>query len=83
MAGRVDAGLAATSQHPQDDPGDPGGIVGGDHQVEVVVDGRRVPRPRRETLWFPDAAGRVSGRRHHVTHVDTGALGPAALERAG
>jgi hypothetical protein len=52
-------------------------------EVEVVVDGRRVPRPRRETLWFPDAGGRVSGRRHHVTHVDTGALGPAALERAG
>ena len=34
-------------------------------EVELTVEGRRVPRPRRDTLWFPDVAGRITGRQVH------------------
>jgi hypothetical protein len=28
-------------------------------EVDLVLDGRRVPRPRRSTVWLPDAGGQV------------------------
>lgn len=39
-------------------------------QVAVVVEGRRAPRPRRTTVWFPNQAGRIS-------EVDVAPLGEA------
>ncbi len=48
-------------------------------EVELVVEGRRVPRARRETLWFPDTAGRITPR----LVAAPAAAEPGELERAG
>lgn len=50
-------------------------------EVELTVEGRRIPRPRRDTLWFPDAAGRITGRQVH--DATSGAAPVVELGRTG
>lgn len=48
-------------------------------QVAVTVEGRRVPRPRRTTLWFPCVAGQVRRFEEAAAPVAE----PAAWRRTG
>jgi len=50
-------------------------------RLELVVEGRRVPRPRRGALWFPDAEGRIVPCAPDVASV--AAPAPGAVARAG
>jgi hypothetical protein len=52
-------------------------------EVELTVEGRRVPRPRRDTLWFPDAAGRITGRQAPTVSGASGAAPAATVPVVG
>ena len=51
-------------------------------RLELVAEGRRMPRPRRHQVWCPDPEGRVAAVAA-VSPVVSSEQGPAAFERAG